>query len=176
MHRCTATLVPYRSFTPPNEILCGDFQAEFKITGIAMPDLQYLISPNLCQNAMVRYMVRYASSSMSFVCKQWKNWQNLIGQRVQLFKDYYPILPTQKTLSTKNQTDVLVETENISPTSREYSGACRQNYEETSSTEDQNNMQDQDIVQEHIQERMEPENKINSCKLYIKVWQIWIKA
>ena len=63
---------------------------------------------------------------------------------------------------------MLVETESISPTSREYSGACRQNYEETSSTEDQDNMQDQDIVQEHIQERMEPENKINSCKLYIK--------
>ena len=29
-------------------------------------------------------------------------------------------------------------------------------------------MQDQDIMQEKIQERMEPENEINICKFYIK--------
>ena len=40
----TAAMVSYRSSTLSNEILCGVF------TGIAMPDLQNLISPNLCQN------------------------------------------------------------------------------------------------------------------------------
>ena len=40
--------------------------------------------------------------------------------------------------------------------------ASRQNIEDSPNT------QDQDIVQEQIQERMEPENEINICKFYIK--------
>ena len=38
-------------------------------------------------------------------------------------------------------------------------------------------MQDQNIVQEQIQEWIEPENEINICKFYIKkVLQTWIKG
>ena len=94
MHRCTATMVPYRSFTPPNEILCGDFQAEFKITGIAMPDLQYLISPSLCQNASVLH--GKICKLKHVICMQTmeKLAKSYWTERVQLFKDYYPILPT----------------------------------------------------------------------------------
>ena len=45
------------------------FQGRIQMAGIAMPDLQNLLSPNLCQNSTV-YTVRYASSSVSFVCKR----------------------------------------------------------------------------------------------------------
>ena len=44
---------------------------------------------------------------------------------------------------------------------RENSEASRQNLEDSSSTQDQEIMQDQDIGQEKIQKRMEPENEIN---------------
>ena len=40
------------------------------------------------------------------------------------------------------------------------SEVSRENFEDPSSTQDQD-MQDQDIVQEQIQEQMEPENKTN---------------
>ena len=55
-----------------------------------------------------------------------------------------------------------VETESISQTSMESAEASRQNFEDSPNT------QDQDIVQEQIQERMEPENEINICKFNIK--------
>ena len=43
-----------------------------------------------------------------------------------------------------------------------------QNFEDSPNTQEEDIMQDQDIVQEQIQERMEPENEINLCKLYFK--------
>ena len=52
----------------------------------------------------------------------------------------------------KNETDVRVETESISQTSRESAEASRENFEDSPNT------QDQDNVQEQIQERIEPEN------------------
>ena len=60
-----------------------------------------------------------------------------------------------------------VETESISPTNLSNLEESRQNFEDSSSTQEQD-MQDQDIVQEQIQERMVPENEINICKFYIK--------
>ena len=66
------------------------------------------------------------------------------------------------------QTDVPVEAECIEPTSRENSEASKQNFEDAPTTQDQDNIQDQDIGQEQIQERMEMENEINIYKLYIK--------
>ena len=60
-----------------------------------------------------------------------------------------------------------VETESISPTNLSNSEESRQNFEDTLSTQD-HDMQDKDIVQEHIQERMKPETEVNICKFYIK--------
>ena len=59
-----------------------------------------------------------------------------------------------------------VGTESISPTNLTNSEE-RQNFEDTSSTQDQDK-QDQDIMQGQIKERMEPENEKNICKFYIK--------
>ena len=47
-------MVPYRSSTPPDEILCGDSRQNFNHRH-AMPDQQNLISPNLCQNTTVSH-------------------------------------------------------------------------------------------------------------------------
>ena len=98
-----------------------------------------------------------------------KNRQNLIGQKhskpVQGFlpQSYQHRKPSMSGFSMssffspkeKNETDVRVVTESISPTSRKNSEASRQNFEVALST------QDQDIVHEQIQERMEPENEKN---------------
>ena len=82
-------------------------------------------------------------------------------ETVHLFKDCYPNLIDIENHLDQNETDVRVETESISPTNLGIEES-RQNFEDTLST------QDQDIMQEQIQERMEPENEINICKFYIK--------
>ena len=83
-------------------------------------------------------------------------------ETVHQFKDWYPNLIDVENPLEKNDTDVRVETESISPTNLSNSEESRQNFEDTSST------QDQDFVQEQIQERMEPESEIIISKFYIK--------
>ena len=114
-------------------------------------------------------MVSYANSSVSSVCKLCteKSAESHWTETVPLFKDCYPNLIDIENPLDKNETDVRVETESISPTNLSNSEENSQNFKDTSSTQDQE-MQDQDIVQEQIQERMEPENEINICKFYIK--------
>ena len=87
---------------------------------------------------------------------------------VHLFKDCYPDLSDVENPLDKNETDVRVETESISQTSRESAEASRQNFEDPPNNQHQDIVQDQDIVQEQIQERIQPENGINICKFYIK--------
>ena len=97
-------------------------------------------------------MVRYASSSVSFECKQCteKLAESHWTDTVHLFKDCYPNLTDVEIPLDKNETDVLVETESISQTSRESADASRQNFEDTPNNQDI--VQDQDIMQEQIQE------------------------
>ena len=120
-----------------------------------------------CAKMPLYYMVRYASSSVSFVCKQCteKSAESHWTETVHLFKDCYPNLNDIENPLDKNATDVRVETESILPTSRENSKANRQIFEDASSTQDQDILQDQDIIQEQIQEWMEPANEIEICKL-----------
>ena len=75
-------------------------------------------------------------------------------ETVHLFKDCYPNLIDIENPLDKNETDVRVETERILLTNLSNSEESRENFEDTSSTQEQD-MQDQDIVQEQIQERME---------------------
>ena len=109
-------------------------------------------------------MVRYASSSMSFVCKLCteKLAESYWTETAHMFKDCCPTLIDIENPNDKNEPDMRAETESISPTNLENSEESRQNCEDTSGT------QDQDIMQEQIQERMEPENEINVCKFDIK--------
>ena len=106
-------------------------------------------------------MVRQASSSLSFVCKQCKeksaesHWTDTLH----LFKDCYSGFADIENTPERNASDVPVEAECIAI--RENSEASTQNLEDSSSTQDQQIMQDQDIGQEKIQKRMEPENEIN---------------
>ena len=96
------------------------------------------------------YMVRYASSSMSFVCKQCpeKSAESHWTDTVHLFKDCYPNLTDVENPLDKNETDVRVETESISQTSRESAEASRQNFEDPPHNQDEDFVQDQDIMQE----------------------------
>ena len=128
-----------------------------------MPDLKIYYHP-ICAEMPLYYMVRYASSSVSVVCKLCteKSAESHWTETVHLFKDCYPNLIDVENPLDKNETDVRVETERISPTNLSNSEESMQNFKDTSST------QEQDIVQDQIQERMEPENEINICKFYIK--------
>ena len=107
-------------------------------------------------------MVRFTSSSMSFICRQGteKSAESHGTDTVHLFKDCYPL--------DKNETDVPVETESISTTNQENSEASRQIFQDASSTQDQDILQDQDIVHEQLQEQMKSENEIYICKFYMK--------
>ena len=109
-------------------------------------------------------MVRYESSSVSFLCKQCmeKSAESHWTETVHLFKDCYPNLTDIENPPDKNETDMRVETEIISQTSRESAEASRQYIEDSPNT------QDQDMVQEQIQDRMELENEINIYEFYIK--------
>ena len=78
-------------------------------------------------------------------------------ETVHLCKECHPNLIDIENPLDKNVTDVRVETESISPTNLSNSEESRQNFENTSST------QEQDIVQEQIQEQMELENETNIC-------------
>ena len=88
-------------------------------------------------------------------------------ETVHMFKDCYPNLSDIESPCDKNETDVRVETESISPTNLGNSEESRTNFEDTLNSQDQD-MQDEDIVQEQIQEQMGPENEINICKFYIE--------
>ena len=128
-----------------------------------MPDLQNLLSPNLCQNATILHgKIRRLKR---VICMQ--TLHGKVG-RIPLDRDSTPVqglLPNLIDIENpldKNETDVRVEAESISLTILSNSEESRQNFEDTSSTQDQD-MQDQDIVQEQIQEQMEPENEINIC-------------
>ena len=107
-------------------------------------------------------MVRFTSSSMSFICRQGaeKSAESHGTDTVHLFKDCYPL--------DKNETDVQVETESISTTNQENSEASRQIFQDASSTQDQDFLQDQDIVHEQLQEQMKSQNEIYICKFYMK--------
>ena len=108
-------MVSYRSSTSPNEILCGDFQAEFKSTALQCKTCKISYHPT-CAKMPLYYMVRYASSSVSFVCKQSteKSEESHWIDTVHLFKDCYPNLTDIEIPLDKNETDVRVETESIS--------------------------------------------------------------
>ena len=88
------------------------------------------------------YMVRYASSTVSFECKQCteKSTESHWTDTVHLFKDCYPNITDVENRLDKNETDVRVETESISQTSRESAEASRQNLGKVG--------KDQDIVQD----------------------------
>ena len=142
-----------------NEILCGDCQAEFKSTALKCQTCKISYHPT-CAKMPLYYMVRCASSSVTFVCKQCKekSAESHFTDTVHLFKDCYPNLTDIENHLNKNKTDARGETESISPTRRENSETSRQNFEDTPNT------QYHDIVQEQIQGRMEPENEITICK------------
>ena len=154
-------MVSYRSSPPPNEILCGDCKAEFKSPALKCQTCKIYHHP-ICAKMPLYYKVRYTSSSVSFVCKlcTGKLAESHWTETVHLFKDCYPNLIDIENPLDKNETDVRVETESISPTNLSNSEESRQNFEDTLSTQEQD-MQDQDIVQEQIQERMEPKNEKN---------------
>ena len=61
-------MVSYNSSPPPNEILCGDCKAEFKSPALKYQTCKIYYHP-ICAEMPLYYMVRYASSSVSFVCK-----------------------------------------------------------------------------------------------------------
>ena len=128
-----------------------------------MPDLQISYHPT-CAKMPLYYMVKYASSSVSFACKQCtkKLSESHWTETVHLFKDCYANLTDIENPTDKNETDMRVETESISQTSRESAEASRQNLEDSPNTKDE------DSVQKQIQEWVEPENEINICKFYNK--------
>ena len=135
-----------------------------------MQDLKISNHPT-CAKMPLYYMVRYASSSLSFVCKQCteKLKESHWTDTLHLFKDCYPNLPDIENPFDKNETDVRVETESISQTSRESAEASISKISKTHQIiQNQDSVQDQDITQEQIQERIQPENEINICKFYIK--------
>ena len=127
-------MVSYRSSTPPNQILCGP-QAEFKSPALQCQTCKILYHPT-CAKMSLYYMVRYSSSSISFVSKQCteKLAESHWTDTVHPFKDCYPNLTDIENTLHKNKTNVQVETESNSPTTRENSEASRQNFEDASST------------------------------------------
>ena len=147
--KTAAAMVSYMSSTPPNGILCGDFQAEFKSPALQCKTCKISYHPT-CAQMPLYYMVRYASSTMSFECKQCleKSGESHWTDTVHLFNDCYPNLTDVKNPLDKNETDVRVETESISQTSTESAEASRQNFEDPPNNQDQDIVQDQDIMQE----------------------------
>ena len=123
-------MVPYRSFPPTNEILSCDSRQNSN-RGIAMPDLQNLLSPNLCQNTTVLHG-KILKLKHVFVCKLCteKSAESHWTETVHIFKDCYPNLIDIENPLDKNETDVRVETESISPTDLGNSEESRQNFED----------------------------------------------
>ena len=113
--KTAAAMVSYRSSTPLNEILCGNFQAGFKSPALQCKTCKIQYHPT-CAKMPLYYMVRYTSLSVSFECKQYteksagSNWTDT----VHLFKACYPNLTDVENPLNKNETDVRVETESIS--------------------------------------------------------------
>ena len=112
-----AAMISYRSSTPPNEILYGNFQAEFKSPALQCKTCKIPYHPT-CAKMPLYYMVRYSSSTVSFECKQCteKSAESHWTVTVHLFKDCYPNLTDIENPIDKNETYVRVETESISPT------------------------------------------------------------
>ena len=115
----------------------------------------------ICAEMPLYYMVRYASSGVSFVCKLCTELCKLCTlcklymkvcklcmkvcklcteshwtETVHLFKDCYPNLIDIENPLDKNETDERVETESISPTNLSNSEESLQNFEDTSSTQE----------------------------------------
>ena len=141
--KTAAEMVSYRSSTPPKEILCGDFQAEFKSPALLCKTCKIPYYPT-CAKMSLYYMVRYARSTVSFECKHCtqKSTESNWTDTVHLFKACYPNLTDVENPLDKNETDILVESESISQTSGDSTKASRKNLE------DPPNNQDQDIVQD----------------------------
>ena len=110
-------MVSYRSSPPPNEILCGDFKAEFKSPALQCQTCKIYYHP-ICAKIPLNYMVTYASSSESFVYKLFteKSAESHSTETVHLFNDCYPNHLDIENPLDKNETDVRVETVSISPT------------------------------------------------------------
>ena len=100
-------MISYRSSTPPNEILCGDFQTEFKSPALKCKTCKISYHPT-CAQMPLYYMVRYANSCVSFVCKQCteKSAESHWTDTVHLFKECYPNLTDVENPLDKNETDV----------------------------------------------------------------------
>ena len=100
-------MVSYKSSPPPNEILCGDCKAEFKSPALKCQTCKIYYHP-ICAKMPLYYMVRYASSSVSFVCKLCteKLAESHWTETVHLFKDCYPNLIDVENPLDKNETDV----------------------------------------------------------------------
>ena len=98
-------MVSYRSSTPPNEILCGDFQAKFKLPALQCKTCKISYHPT-CAKMPLYYMVRYASSSVSFECKQCteKSAESNWADTVHLIKACYPNLTDVENPLDKNET------------------------------------------------------------------------
>ena len=120
-------MVSYMSFTPKNEILCDNCQAKFKSPALQCQTCKISYHPT-CAKMPLYYMVRYASSSVSFVCKKCteKSAESHWTETVNLFKDCYPDLTDIENPPDKTETDMRVETESISQTRRESGEASRQ--------------------------------------------------
>ena len=112
-----------------------------------MPDLQNLLSPNLCRNATLLHgKIRKLKRVICMQTLHGKSAESHWTQTVHLFKDCYPNLIDIENPLDKNKTNVQVETESTSPTNLVNSEESGQHFEDTSSTQGQD-MQDQDIVQ-----------------------------
>ena len=124
--KTAAAMVSYMSSTPPNEILCCNYQAKFKSPALQCKTCKISYHPT-CAKIPLYYMVRYASSSVSFECKQCmeKSAESNWADTVHLFKACYPNLTDVENPLDKNETDVRVETESISQTSGESTEASR---------------------------------------------------
>ena len=61
-------MVYYRSSPPPNEILCGNCKAEFESPALKRQTCK-IYYHTICAEMPLYYMVRYASSSVSLICK-----------------------------------------------------------------------------------------------------------
>ena len=97
-------MVSYRSSPPPNEILCGDCKTEFKSPLLKCQTCKIYYHP-ICAEIPLYYMVRYASSSVSFVCKLCteKSAEPHWTETVHLFKwQHNRSRPTKMTITSRN--------------------------------------------------------------------------
>ena len=111
-------MVSYRFSPPANKILCSDFKAEFKSPALQCQTCKIYYLP-ICAKMPLYYMVRNETQACHLYANfARKNRQNLIHwtETVHLFKDCYPNRIDIENPLDKNETDVRVEKESISPT------------------------------------------------------------